>query len=187
MGDGIPASHYGSAVSPTKVGEGHRLCPVIGTTTRWEVAEVPSNERGEPPILPQLRYANPSQAIDWLCRVFGFVEESRMTATDGALLVAALRSSQGGRIMVGGMTSPGYVSEVQSAVPDFSQPATPPWPNLSYSVTVMVDDVDAHHKQAVEEGALIFRGLCDQPWGWRDYEPIDLEGRFWNFSQILPS
>jgi uncharacterized glyoxalase superfamily protein PhnB len=25
----------------------------------------------------------------------------------------------------------------------------------------------------------------DQPWGLRDYEAVDLEGRVWNFSQHL--
>ena len=96
----------------------------------------------EPHILPQLRYERPEEAIEWLCRAFGFSEESRMTSSDGRLLIAALRSSLGGRVMIGGMGAGPYRAEVEAAVPDFRQPEVSAWPNLSYSITVMVNDVD---------------------------------------------
>ena len=56
-----------------------------------------SSRLENPPILPQLKYEQPEQAIEWLGRVFGLTEESRLTGQDGALLIAALRSPLGGR------------------------------------------------------------------------------------------
>jgi uncharacterized glyoxalase superfamily protein PhnB len=50
---------------------------------------------------------------------------------------------------------------------------------------VVVPDVDAHYEQARAEGAQILIPPHDQPWGLRDYEALDLEGRWWNFSQRL--
>jgi uncharacterized glyoxalase superfamily protein PhnB len=130
-----------------------------------------------PLVLPQLKYVHPVEAIAWLCRVFAFSEESRMVDADGTLLIAALRSPLGGRLMIGGR---------QPTDGDVGSPATvDAFREAPYAITVMVDDVDAHCAHAVAEGAQIFQPLRDQPWGWRDYEPVDLEGRFWNFSQLL--
>ena len=133
----------------------------------------------DPLILPQLKYDDPAEAITWLCRVFQFSEESRMVDGDGAILIAALRSPLGGRMMVGGRTSAATASPPQSLVEAFL--AAP------YSITVMVSDVDAHYARAVSEGAQIFQRPSDQPWGFRDYEAVDLEGRFWNFSRVIGS
>jgi uncharacterized glyoxalase superfamily protein PhnB len=130
----------------------------------------------DPLILPQLKYVHPIEAIAWLCRVFRFTEESRMVGADGALLIAALRSPLGGRIMIGSRKPANGEVTFPPAVAAFHAP---------YAITVMVDDVDEHYAHAVAEGAQVFQPVRDQPWGWRDYEPVDLEGRFWNFSQIL--
>lgn len=132
---------------------------------------------GDPLILPQLKYADPLEAIAWLCRVFRFTEESRMVGADGALLIASLRSPLGGRVMVGGRRPP--------PVEDASRPIVEAFLAAPYAITVMVSDVDEHYAHAVSETAEIFQAPQDQPWGWRDYEAVDLDGRFWNFSQIL--
>src|SRR5437762_1932452 len=86
-----------------------------------------------PPILPQLKYEQPEEAIEWLGRVFGFTEESRLTGQDGVLLIAALRSPLGGRVMIGSKR-PGL--ERQPAVPDFR--------DADYHITVTGDNVDDH-------------------------------------------
>jgi len=49
----------------------------------------------------------------------------------------------------------------------------------------LVPDVDDHFERARSEGAQILAPPQDQPWGLRDYEAVDLEGRLWNFSQRL--
>jgi uncharacterized glyoxalase superfamily protein PhnB len=106
--------------------------------------------------------------VSWLCRVFGFTEQWRFEP-GGSLLMANLGTPGGGGVMV---------STLDAA-------AGPPAPNPYYSVTVMVPDVDAHAARARAEGAELVSEPADQPWGFRDYEVLDLAGRQWNFSQHL--
>ena len=53
------------------------------------------------------------------------------------------------------------------------------------SVRYMVDDVDAHHRNAVEQGAVIVYEPVDQPYGYREYSARDLEGALWSFMRPL--
>jgi uncharacterized glyoxalase superfamily protein PhnB len=135
-------------------------------------------------VLPQLRYDRPVDVIEWLTRVFGFVEESRMSGPGGELYISVVRGPGGGTVMIAGALRDDDKALLQSRVPDFRDGA-PAWPNVSYAITVLVPDVDAHHERARAEGAQILTRPQDQPWGLRDYEALDLEGRWWNFSQRL--
>jgi len=49
----------------------------------------------------------------------------------------------------------------------------------------MVDDVDAHHRHAVAEGARIVYEPLDQTYGYRVYTAHDLEGHVWSFMKHL--
>lgn len=53
------------------------------------------------------------------------------------------------------------------------------------SVSVLVDDVDAHHEHAREAGATIVYGPTDQPYGYREYGARDPEGHMWSFMRAL--
>ena len=44
-----------------------------------------------------------------------------------------------------------------------------------------VDDADAHHTQAVEQGAAIVEAPISQPYGVREYGARDPEGHPWYF------
>jgi uncharacterized glyoxalase superfamily protein PhnB len=117
-------------------------------------------------VLPVLGYVDPDAALPWLCRVFGFSEASRMTRRDGRIAIADVRTSTGGHLMINGIQGPSEVAR-----PD--------------SVTVIVPDADAQFEHVRREGARIAQEPTDQPWGLRDFEAVDLEGRRWNFSQHL--
>ena len=52
-------------------------------------------------------------------------------------------------------------------------------------VAVLVDDVDAHHRHAVEQGATIRYAPVDQPYGYREYGALDCEGHLWSFMKPL--
>jgi uncharacterized glyoxalase superfamily protein PhnB len=143
------------------------------------------DDGGRPLVLPQLRYDDPTAAVAWLCRVFGFTERSRMAGPDGTVRLADLGTPGGGALLVCGIPPP-LRDHVAGAFPDrYRRGGEAPWPNLSYSITVMVPDVDAHHDRARRGGAAIVAAPQDQPWGLRDYEALDLEGRCWNFSRHL--
>jgi uncharacterized glyoxalase superfamily protein PhnB len=117
----------------------------------------------------QLCYEDVGAAVAWLCRVFGF-SESWTLAPQGTVLMASLATPSGGSVMVSGLQG--------RSAPTLD-------PNPYYSVTVLVPDVQAHCEHARSEGARIVAEPADQPWGYRDYEVVDHEGRQWNFSQVL--
>lgn len=52
-------------------------------------------------------------------------------------------------------------------------------------IAVIVDDVDAHHRRAVELGAHIDYAPVDQPYGFREYGARDGEGGIWSFMRPL--
>lgn len=52
-------------------------------------------------------------------------------------------------------------------------------------IAVIVDDVDAHHRSAVEQGAQIDYAPVDQPYGFREYGARDNEGGIWSFMRPL--
>ena len=116
----------------------------------------------------QLCYGDVGAAVTWLCRVFGFTETWTL-APQGRLVMATLETPGGGSVMVSGMQG--------RSAPTLE-------PNPYYSVTVLVPDVDAHCEHARAEGAQIVAEPTDQPWGYRDYEALDHDGRQWNFSQV---
>ncbi len=49
------------------------------------------------------------------------------------------------------------------------------------TMAVLVDDVDDHHRHAVAEGATVRYPPIDQPYGFREYSAVDLEGHLWSF------
>ena len=51
---------------------------------------------------------------------------------------------------------------------------------------IVVDDADAHYKQAVANGAKIVMELADADHGGRFYACKDPEGHLWNFGTYDP-
>lgn len=117
--------------------------------------------RSMPPatVIPELAYPDVREAVDWLCRVFGFSERLRigdhraqLVIGDGALIVTK-------RIGGGG--------------------------DSSHSVMVRVEDVDAHYERAQQAGAHILMTPTDFMYGERQYTVDDLGGHRWTFSQTV--
>jgi DNA-binding transcriptional MerR regulator/uncharacterized glyoxalase superfamily protein PhnB len=52
-------------------------------------------------------------------------------------------------------------------------------------MAVMVDDVDAHFRHALEQKATIEYEPVDQPYGYREYGARDSEGHLWSFMKPL--
>ena len=136
-------------------------------------------------VLPQLRYQEPIEAIAWLCRVFGFTEDARMSGPNGELYISEVVAPGGGMVMIGGPFDEKAKTQLGATLSKYRDVAEQPWPNLSYSITMIVPDVNVHYEQARAQGAEILAPPRDQPWGLRDYEVLDLEGRQWNFSERL--
>jgi uncharacterized glyoxalase superfamily protein PhnB len=133
-------------------------------------------------LVPFLGYEDAAAAIDWLCTAFGAVEnaEARSADAEGTINHAEL-DLEGSTIFLS--TPGGYVGsrthrescEIERRMHDN------PW--VIDGLFVEVDDVDAHHARAVENGAAIVRGLDEPGIGYRIYTAEDLEGHRWMFVQ----
>jgi uncharacterized glyoxalase superfamily protein PhnB len=127
---------------------------------------------GRPSIYPTLLYTDAKAAIKQLTEAFGFTELA-VYEDEGGLVVHAELVQGNGAVMLGSKgTGSAYDKLMKDAGPT--------------GVYVVVDDVDAHHRRAVEHGAEILMPPTDQDYGSRDYMARDAEGNVWSFGTYAP-
>ena len=127
---------------------------------------------GRPSIYPTLLYADAKSAIKQLTEAFGFTEAS-VYEDEGGKVVHAELVQGNGAVMLG---SKGTGSRFDEAMKGAGHTG----------VYVVVDDVDAHHQQAVAHRAEILMPPTDQDYGSRDYMARDIEGNIWSFGTYAP-
>jgi PhnB protein len=127
-----------------------------------------------------IAYEDGPGAMDWLARAFGFRERTRMLDATGRLTHGEMDTG-GGLIMLA-TPSPRYES------PRHHRAACEParlWSSVPWVIDgalVYVDDVEAHHRRAVDAGADMLSGIEDGGPGKR-YRAEDLEGHRWMFME----
>jgi uncharacterized glyoxalase superfamily protein PhnB len=135
-----------------------------------------------PDVIPMLAYEDGPRAMDWLAKAFGFRERTRLTTPDGRLSHGEMDAGHG-------------VIMLATPTPDYESPKhhrdgcdqARKWSSVPYiidGVLVYVDDVDAHHAQALAAGATILSEVEDGANG-RRYRTEDLEGHRWMFMQSV--
>ncbi len=114
-------------------------------------------------VIPVLAYRDVTEAVAWLCDAFGFTVRLRigthrvqLNVGDGAVTVREMRAAEGDAALGAGC-----------------------------SITVRVEDVDAHCNCAKDHGAKIIEGPVTHPYGERQYNAIDFAGYSWTFSQSI--
>jgi uncharacterized glyoxalase superfamily protein PhnB len=114
-------------------------------------------------VIPVLAYPDVNEAAEWLCHAFDFTVRLRignhrvqMNVSDGAVILRELRDEE-----------------------DSAQLG------VGHSVTIRVDDADAHYLRAKNYGAIIEEGPVTYPYGERQYSAQDLAGHSWTFSQSV--
>jgi uncharacterized glyoxalase superfamily protein PhnB len=117
-------------------------------------------------VIPVLAYPDVREAVDWLCRAFGFRERLRIGDHRAQLSVG------GGSVIV-------------TATPAVASVARPPEDTLTHSIMVCVADVNAHYERAHRLGARIISPPADYPYGERQYTVEDPGGHRWTFSQTI--
>lgn len=127
---------------------------------------------GVPSICPTLLYTDAKAAIQLLTEAFGFTQIAAYESEDGAVMHAEL-SYGNGMVMLGSKGRGGAFDKAMEA----AGPA---------GVYVLVDDVDAHHRRAVDHGVEILMEPTDQDYGSRDYMARDAEGNVWSFGTYAP-
>ena len=105
-------------------------------------------------VIPVLAYPDVNQAATWLCKTFGFSVRLRvgdhrvqLNVGDGAVIVREIRPN-----------------EVNAAL------------GMGHSITVRVEDADAHCNRAKEHGARITQEPLTHPFGERQYNAEDFAG-----------
>ena len=133
-----------------------------------------------PGVIPMLSYENCAAALDWLARVFGFRERTRMPEPDGRIGHAEMDTDQGVIMLASGPA--GYESPAtrRKRYESIREWLTVPW--VVDGVLVYVDDVDAHYERARRADARILSPPEDAPYG-RFYRAEDVEGHRWMFMQ----
>jgi PhnB protein len=131
----------------------------------------PSTALATPDIYPRLAYRDELAAVEYLTRVFQFVEnrEARMEF-DGKYL-CWLRIGTG-VVMLGRANVDVHLihSPLDAGL-------------TTVMLNVYVHDIDTHYANAVAEGADITMDLDDAFFGERRYEATDLEGHRWHFGE----
>jgi uncharacterized glyoxalase superfamily protein PhnB len=116
-------------------------------------------------VLPHVTYQNLPEALAWLTHVFGFTEHYRYG-----------EPISGAQLFLG----PAWIM-VRQARPGQNSPS-----QLGYgtqSLTVFVEDVDAHYRSAKAAGAKIVEELHETMYGERQHGAEDLNGHHWLFSR----
>ena len=116
-------------------------------------------------VLPHIVYQNVAEALAWLTKTFGFTEHYRY-----------------GEPISGAQMYLGDVWIMVNRAPAGS--ASPA--QLGYgtqSLTIFVDDVDAHFQSSKLAGAKIVEDLHETVYGEWQYGVEDLDGHHWLFSR----
>jgi len=120
-------------------------------------------------IVPYLAYDDAPAAIAFLCDAFGFEELYRLEMPDGRIGHAEL-----------GLR--GNVLMLASAYPELGFASPAKLPSVHATLSIDVDDLDAHCARARAAGATIAAEPAEQPHGDRSYRALDPEGHRWTFS-----
>ncbi len=119
-------------------------------------------------VIPGLHYRNATEAIDWLCRVFGFHKHAIHAGPGNTVMHAELT-------LGGGMLMLGSARENAAA----GQP-------ISHGISLVVTDADAVYARAVAASAGILQPVQDKPQGGRGFTCRDGEGHVWHVGTYDP-
>ena len=110
-------------------------------------------------VIPELAYPDIGEAIDWLCKAFGFT--LRLQIGDHR---AQLNVGEGGAVIL--------IEQTANVA-------------LRSAVLVRVENLDAHYDHVKRLGIKIVREPADYPYGERQYGAEDFAGHRWSFSQSI--
>jgi uncharacterized glyoxalase superfamily protein PhnB len=117
-------------------------------------------------LLPHLTYRDVGAAAEWLGRVFAFDEHYRYGGEPPSGVQMRLAKAC---IMVNGPSDRRRCPAELGAG--------------TQSLTVFVEDVEAHYARAKAAGALIVEDLHETEYGELQYAALDLDGHHWLFSR----
>ena len=117
----------------------------------------------QPSIVPYLSYRDGKAALAFLETAFGFKPVIQNFDDDGTLVHAEMAFGNGVILM-----------------------GTADLPRGTPGIYVVVEDVAAHHAQAMAAGATLVYGPEKTEWGTERYRVTDPEGQEWTFGTYQP-
>ena len=134
-----------------------------------------------------IAYEDAAAAIDWLTEAFGFSEhrEQRFVDENGTVTHAELERD--GAVVMLATPNAEYrgPKRHRETCEQARRWQDNPW--VVDGLFVFVDDVEAHHAQAVAAGAMVIRPIGESAEeGLRVYTAEDSEGHRWMFGQRVP-
>lgn len=129
-------------------------------------------------IVPGMSYRNAPEAIDWLCRVFGFEKHAVYSGPNNTIAHAELTLG-GGMIMLGSLQNKSKHTRFMKQPDEIGGAET-------RGANLIVSDADAVYSRAKAAGAEILFDIEDQPYGGRAFTCRDLEGHIWNIGTYDP-
>ena len=138
--------------------------------------------KGWPRMSASVFYENPHEAIDWLCRAFGFELQLKVEGDKGEIVHSELKLDEA-LLMVAGVQG----TEVWQKA--YRSPRALGG-SITQALAFHIDDVDAHCARAVAAGAKLIRepqtnDYGDDYWADRSYGALDPEGHLWWFMQRM--
>jgi uncharacterized glyoxalase superfamily protein PhnB len=118
-------------------------------------------------LLPHIVYRDVAEAVAWLSRVFGFTEHYRYGPPD---------APQGAQMHLGNAWI--MLSAVREGRSTPAQLGCE-----TQSLTIFLEEVEAHWERARAAGATIFEDLHETIYGELQYGALDLDGHRWLFSR----
>ena len=119
-------------------------------------------------VIPGMQYHDAPQAIEWLCRVFGF-EKHAVYPGPGNTIMHAELTLGGGMIMLGSAKEGSTVADART-----------------HGVSLIVKDADEVYARAVGDGAEIVEPIQDKPSGGRGFACRDRGGHTWHLGTYDP-
>ena len=128
-------------------------------------------------IIPTMRYKDAPEAIEWLCKAFGFEKHLVVPGENGTIVHAQL-CYDNAMIMLSSENDNEY-GKLLKTPEDLNGFNT-------QSPYIIVENVDEHYHRAIEAGAEIVLDIKDEDYGGRGYSCRDPEGYIWNFGSYNP-
>jgi uncharacterized glyoxalase superfamily protein PhnB len=124
-----------------------------------------------------LRYRDAAAAIEWLCAAFGFEKQQVVTHADGSVRYATMA--------YGGDTIILLPADGLNAATPTRGSGVDTCPSIQ-SCYCIVNDAEAHYRNAKAQGAVIVEDLGDYDFVGSGYSCKDPEGHIWNFGTHDP-
>ena len=128
-------------------------------------------------IIPTLSYKRAFKAMEWLEEAFGFERRLVVPGEEPGSVRHAQLVYGKGMVMIGSAREEGYGKWVG--------PPDAPNAKCTGGASVIVEDIEAHYRQAKSAGARILMPLREEGHG-RGYLCHDIEGHVWYFGDYDP-